>query len=133
MTLIIADLDNLKPVNDTFGHQAGDAILRAVSAGLKAWRQASTTCWRLGGDEFVLALPNVDAARAIECAEELKSVVAAMIVPMDNTLVRPSISVGVASCPEDGSTAAELIGVADSRMYEEKARRVEAKKLQLVS
>lgn len=133
LSLVIADLDNLKPVNDTLGHQAGDEILRAVSAGLKAWRRSQYTCWRLGGDEFVLVLPGLDAEQAMRCAEELKAVVAAISLPIGDTIVRPSISVGVAHCPEDGSTASELMGIADRRMYEEKALRVDEKNLLLVS
>jgi diguanylate cyclase (GGDEF)-like protein len=134
LTLIVADMDNLKPVNDTLGHQAGDQLLRAVANALKAWAPTGAVVWRLGGDEYVIALPGVgndDAFDHLDAARQVIAslIVASLIVPVGNTLVRPSISAGMAVCPAEADTAADLIAIADRRMYEAKTRRLEERRL----
>jgi diguanylate cyclase (GGDEF)-like protein len=119
LSIIFCDLDNLKQTNDTYGHDAGDAVLRAVAAAIRVWSGATYACWRLGGDEFVIAMPNVDATDAMIRGEKLRKAVATTLIPIEDTHLRTSISIGIASYPEDGNSPA-LLGIADRRMYESK-------------
>jgi diguanylate cyclase (GGDEF)-like protein len=125
LCVIVGDLDNLKPINDTYGHLAGDRVLKSVSLAIRTWAGPDYTCWRMGGDEFVVALPGIDEKEGGERAEQMRRTVASVAVPVSDTLVCPSISVGIASYPADGMTAGALLGVADSRMYTAKARQLE--------
>ncbi|MCW5622975.1 MAG: EAL domain-containing protein, partial [Burkholderiales bacterium] len=115
--LLLLDLDNFKVINDTMGHQAGDALLAALGHRLReALRQGDTVC-RLGGDEFAVIVDNVGSAQEVE-------LVAAKIV---NTLVLPlmvsgqevyvTASCGVSLYPEHGSDARTLVRTADTAMY----------------
>ena len=70
--MIFCDLDGLKIVNDTYGHLAGDRVLRAVSNAIRNWSGRGFTCWRLGGDEFVIALPNISEAEVLVLAANLR-------------------------------------------------------------
>jgi diguanylate cyclase (GGDEF)-like protein len=114
-------MDNFKQVNDAFGHQAGDRVLRAIGNALRVWAAPSYTCWRLGGEEFVVAMPNVGEAEALVIAADLRGIISALAVPVADTLVRPSISVGVATFPIDETNPGSLLGIADRRMYAAKA------------
>jgi diguanylate cyclase (GGDEF)-like protein len=129
LSLIVGDLDDFKQVNDAHGHQAGDRVLRAVGNAIRLWAGAEYTCWRLGGDEFVVALPNVTEAEGLALAADLRKKVRGLMVAVADTLVRPSISVGVASFPMDETTGGALIGIADSRMYAAKASEAQERKL----
>ena len=124
LSIIVGDLDNLKPVNDTFGHQAGDQVLVAVSKAILDWAEPEFTCWRLGGDEFLIALPDTDEAAGTAYAVELRRAIGALSIPIADAYVRPTMSVGVASFPLDETSADALIGIADRRMYTAKALRL---------
>jgi diguanylate cyclase (GGDEF)-like protein len=121
LSIIFGDMDNFKQVNDAFGHQAGDRVLRAIGNALRVWAAPSYTCWRLGGEEFVVAMPNVGEAEALVIAADLRGIISALAVPVADTLVRPSISVGVATFPIDETNPGSLLGIADRRMYAAKA------------
>jgi diguanylate cyclase (GGDEF)-like protein len=123
LSVIFGDLDNLKPVNDTYGHEAGDRVLRAVGEAILGWAGTSFFCWRLGGDEFVVALPRCGEDQAPAMAAELQKVVSSLLVPVADTNIRPSLSIGIATFPPDGSSAGTLLGIADRRMYAAKAAR----------
>ena len=129
LTVIVGDLDELKLVNDAYGHQAGDRVLRAVAETMRGWAGASYVCWRLGGDEFVVALPNVDEPQGLVVAASLRKVIGAINVPVADTLVRPSISVGIATFPSDETSAGALIGIADRRMYVAKTSQAQERQL----
>ena len=119
LSVIVGDLDNLKPVNDTYGHSAGDRLLQAVSDTLRTWGDGRFTCWRVGGDEFAMALPFVDEQAALLHASELRRRIGT--IQLDGQELRASISVGVASYPKDGENAGSLLAAADRRMYALKA------------
>ncbi|MDQ1505015.1 MAG: hypothetical protein QOD57_2742 [Actinomycetota bacterium] len=110
-SLVMLDLDGLKTVNDTLGHNAGDARLQALGAALRTTTRREDTAYRLGGDEFAVLLPGASPdqarpgmARVCEAA-----------VPTRFTF-------GVAACPDDGTTIAALVGAADARLYHRRAR-----------
>jgi diguanylate cyclase (GGDEF)-like protein len=121
LSVVFCDLNNLKRVNDSYGHEAGDRMLQAVARTIQAWAGERGICWRLstGGDEFVVALPGESGAEATRREEVLRQAVASILLPVADSQIRPSISLGVSSYPEDGSSAA-IMGIADKRMYADK-------------
>ncbi|TAM78639.1 MAG: GGDEF domain-containing protein, partial [Chloroflexota bacterium] len=115
--LLMIDLDGLKQINDTEGHHAGDRVLREVSLVLRRGIRSIDAGARLGGDEFMIILPETELSGAVVLAEKLRTGVAALRVDVDGTTIRPSISVGVVSYPEDGDTGDQLLVRADEAMY----------------
>jgi diguanylate cyclase (GGDEF)-like protein len=131
LSVIVGDLDNLKPVNDTYGHSAGDKLLQAVSDTLRSWGGRRFTCWRVGGDEFAIALPYVDEQSALGHASDLRRKISN--IQLAGQELRASISVGVASYPKDGESAGALLAAADRRMYALKALRAVERRLAAIA
>ena|SRR5579871_2553952 len=122
LTVLVADLDGFKQVNDRFGHLEGNKVLRAVASGLKAVCREYDYVARMGGDEFVVLLPGVKPADADHKALQFQGVVAQVC----RDLFRENIltaSVGIAHFPADGTDAEQLLAEADRRMYREKRAR----------
>ncbi|MEK8027612.1 putative bifunctional diguanylate cyclase/phosphodiesterase [Pseudaquabacterium rugosum] len=119
LAVLFVDLDGFKPVNDTWGHAVGDAVLRVVARRLAAPLQDRDTLARLGGDEFVVLLEGPDVAqRAPQLAERLLQALGASIRAEEHEITL-SASIGLALHPEDG-TAEQLATHADAAMYEAK-------------
>ncbi|MGE0450605.1 MAG: HD domain-containing phosphohydrolase [Vicinamibacterales bacterium] len=123
LALIALDVDGFKRVNDTYGHDAGDRVLRAVAATLVRGLRSSDLCVRCGGDEFIALLTGCGEADAEAKCRELQRGVDMAAVTVDNRRVAIGISAGAAIFPRDGRTSEELLGAADRRMYENKAQR----------
>lgn len=124
VTLLLLDLDNLKRLNDTYGHQAGDRTIREVADTIRALLRAYDLCARYAGDEFVVVLAGCDATEADERRAELQRAVDGLRVDVGRgRLATVGISAGAATFPADGHTIDELLAVADQRMYEDKVRR----------
>ena len=124
MAVLLLDLDNLKPINDTFGHHAGNLALCAVASVLRGAIRPYDICVRCGGDEFIVLLSDCEVDQAEAKRLELQKAVEAMPFSVGDLLrVRLSISVGAAVFPIDGETYDALLEVADSRMYRDKAER----------
>jgi len=104
LTLLLIDIDGFKSINDRFGHQAGDRVLQQVANAFSQGRTIDKV-GRLGGDEFALLLPETSASGATELADRLKP------------SMEPAVSVGIASWPDHGTTAAELHEAADCALY----------------
>jgi diguanylate cyclase (GGDEF)-like protein len=119
----VADLDHFKRVNDAFGHAAGDAVLRQAAAGLRSSIRATDLAARLGGEEFLVIAPRCKLAGAIKTAERFRDrLCASPVVIGRGAVARVTISVGVASSPEDPvGSAAELLARADAALYRAKA------------
>jgi diguanylate cyclase (GGDEF)-like protein len=122
LSIVNVDVDNLKPVNDTYGHAAGDQVLKAIGSCLLNWGGENAVHWRVGGDEFLVALPGVGAAEAAELAASLEALIATKQITVKGEEIALSVSAGTASYPEDAESMARLVAVADERMYERKAR-----------
>ena len=122
IAVLFLDLDGLKGVNDTFGHEAGDLLLKMVAARLQRRVRHTDTVARLGGDEFVVLLDN--AANKADVARLAATIVERINEPikLHGETVHVGCSVGIALNPEDGTTPAELIAIADRAMYKAKAR-----------
>ncbi|HEY0721289.1 MAG TPA: diguanylate cyclase [Gammaproteobacteria bacterium] len=120
VALLLIDLDEFKPINDSLGHEVGDTVLQAIATRLQELVRTSDTVARLGGDEFVIVLSDLDdAIRAVAIGEKVIRELAQPMVVNGNTL-QVSASVGVAFYPEDGSSIATLLRQADKAMYEAK-------------
>jgi diguanylate cyclase (GGDEF)-like protein len=113
--LLMMDLDELKTVNDRYGHFIGDRVLRGVGDVIRDGVRRIDTAARYGGDEFVVLLPETEATGAYVLAEKIRLGVADLTVP--GTEARASLSVGVVNYPDDGTTSDELMIAADQAMY----------------
>jgi diguanylate cyclase (GGDEF)-like protein/PAS domain S-box-containing protein len=118
LCVVMLDLDNFKPFNDTFGHDAGDSMLRELAHALSEKLRKSDIACRYGGDEFVLVLPDSSMADAERRIEQIRVMVGEKQtqqgVPQLNTI---TVSAGIAGAPEHGATAAELIHAADMALF----------------
>ncbi len=119
ISIIIADLNGLKTVNDTLGHQAGDSLIRRMAEVLKASLDEGNIAARIGGDEFALILPDVDEEGAKESLERIAS-----LIVLNNKYYREpelSMSLGAATSRPD-LTLEKIIALADDAMYEDKGQ-----------
>ncbi|MGH7165407.1 MAG: diguanylate cyclase [Nitrospiraceae bacterium] len=123
LSLLMIDLDHFKLVNDTFGHQVGDIVLKTVAAALHRALKESDTLARYGGEEFVAVLPQTDTGAALAVAERLRVAVEGLslrkLAPATPDHV--TISVGVATYPTQAKTVQELIRLADEALYQAKS------------
>jgi diguanylate cyclase (GGDEF)-like protein len=116
--MVMLDLDDLKSVNDRFGHIAGDQVLRTVADIVRGGVRKIDTAARYGGDEFVALLPETDPTGGWVVAEKIRQVVAEQGLPGIDP--GPTVSVGVVSYPADGRSADALLVSADRAMYASK-------------
>jgi len=117
LALAMIDIDHFKSVNDTFGHDGGDAVLRDISSQLRGMLRASDTLCRYGGEEFALILPHINQDSAAVLLERLRKAVEGMrVVLEDGKQVTVTMSVGLASL-QDGMTPGQLLGNADKSLY----------------
>ena len=119
LALIVFDVDALKVVNDSRGHQAGDTLLRTFGRRLRGMVRKPDHLCRTGGDEFAIMLPETDLAGARTLAERARAIAADWEPEGQLKGVTPSASFGVAAW-RDGETAEELVARADRAMYEAK-------------
>ena len=117
VSLVMCDIDHFKAVNDTYGHLAGDEVLRAFSRLIKQYSRSGDIICRYGGEEFLLVLPGMNRERAVERAEQLRVAFAAALMAHDASIIRATASFGVASFPKDGDEIDELITAADKALY----------------
>jgi two-component system cell cycle response regulator len=129
LAVAMVDVDNFKHLNDEFGHASGDRVLKHVAQQLEAAVRRTDLVARYGGEEFVVVLPESNASQAMMRMERIRESIASAALPLEKHKARTSqanmkitISIGIASWPEDGKTSAELISSADRRMYEAKKR-----------
>lgn len=122
ISIAVMDIDYFKQFNDRHGHAAGDAALQAVARALRARVRATDFVGRMGGEEFVVALPETTAQAAVTVAEGLRVAVSEAPVTIAGNRIpaRVTISVGVASWPDNGDEITRLLDRADDRMYEAK-------------
>lgn len=121
LVLFVVDLDNFKPINDTYGHALGDEVLRAFAQALLAVARKSDTVARLGGDEFAVVCPGMKDESAISdfCLRFFKGL-DALQAPFHHIEIRASV--GVALYPQHGQDAQTLMNGADAAMYLSKKR-----------
>jgi len=123
LSVVMLDVDRFKEFNDRYGHAAGDVGLRAVAERIRLMTRRSDVVARYGGEEFVLLLPDTRAETALDKLEEIRLEVEVLRIglPRDQGRASLTISAGVATFPEDGESAEELIDEADARLFRAKA------------
>ena len=122
-SIVFLDVDELKRINDTYGHLAGDTLLREVSNALMDAVRGEDVVSRYGGDEFVVLLPATAAAAAASVAQRISDGIARHRFMAGRELLQiPGVSLGLATFPRDGSTAEELLACADATLYRQKRR-----------
>jgi diguanylate cyclase (GGDEF)-like protein len=112
VSLVLLDLRGFKKVNDTQGHQAGDAVLQWVAHVLRRRVRKTDFAFRIGGDEFAVLLPGTGLSGAVAFAESLYPALRS-----EDRLRGADVTLGVASCPEHGATTDELVRAADRALY----------------
>jgi diguanylate cyclase (GGDEF)-like protein len=128
--LLILDVDNLKLINDTYGHNVGDAVLANLGKLLARRVRADDMPARIGGDEFAVLMPDTDKRRASAVAARLeKALQRKPIYEAEGLELRLSVSCGVAGYPWSGEDVAEIVQAADADMYAVKATRKAGYKL----
>tara|TARA_R110002094_G_scaffold220527_1_gene193354 strand:- start:291 stop:1511 length:1221 start_codon:yes stop_codon:yes gene_type:complete len=121
--VMFLDLDRFKRINDTLGHDAGDALLVIVAQRLKSCVRSTDTVARIGGDEFTVLLPQTDGVKAaVRVAEKIISVFNEPVDVGNGQCIVATTSIGIAMAPEDGVDAEELIKRADLAMYKAKKK-----------
>lgn len=118
--VLMIDVDNLKSINDRYGHEAGNRALKLVAGSLGRLTRSADICARFAGDEFVLLLKNADRNVAEEVAQRIRNVVFATTLELEATIVRVQVSAGVAVYPEDGRALEQILNAADRAMYKDK-------------
>jgi diguanylate cyclase (GGDEF)-like protein len=119
--VMVVDLDGFKPVNDVFGHNAGDHVLRELAHRMAQALPDGATLCRPGGDEFLVYLPNVRESAAMAVARTIAGAVRPSI-EVSGAAITVTASIGIALYPEDGITHAELFRAADLAMYQVKRK-----------
>ena len=122
VSILLIDIDRFKVYNDTFGHSAGDKLLRQIAGVLLQLRRPGDVAARFGGEEFVCLYPSVGRPEAIRRAEQIRLRVEATPIELRRAVTRITVSIGVATFPEDGTTAEAILERADRRLYQAKER-----------
>ena len=118
VSLAFFDVDHFKKVNDTFGHQGGDAVLVSLASAIRSMIRNEDVFARYGGEEFALILRGIDGAGAGTVGERLRERIEAMRVPFENKTLTVTVSVGCASFAElEEKTPESLVSTADKRLY----------------
>ena len=128
-SVLVGDVDHFKQYNDAFGHPAGDEVLKSIAEVMRSSTRKVDCCARYGGEEFVIVLPDTVITEALEVAEHIRARVAAK--KFNGRKI--TLSIGVATFPEDAKDAEAIIAVADEALYQAKRegrdRTVRARKL----
>src|SRR4029078_5498717 len=122
LSLVMADLDLLRDINNTYGHLAGDAVLQGIAEVFRSHLRHYDVPARFGGEEFAILLPETSPEQAFEIADRIRRTVAARTYDVETSSepIRATVSIGVAGFPRDGSDANELIHQADLAVYRAK-------------
>jgi len=124
--VLMVDLDHFKRVNDTYGHLAGDSVLKAVGDLLRAEVRDYDVVGRFGGEEFAVLLPDITEQASIAIAERIRAAVTKLEVDVEveehrlATISGLSVSIGVAVCPDSGTVVDRLLLAADTALYKAK-------------
>jgi diguanylate cyclase (GGDEF)-like protein len=122
LAVVMLDLDHFKRFNDTFGHEVGDMLLREVGHLLKHHVRHGDVACRFGGEELMIVMPDIDAASALQRAEEIREAVKRLQMACRGQSVgNVTVSLGVALYPDHGTTPADLVKASDTALYRAKS------------
>jgi diguanylate cyclase (GGDEF)-like protein len=122
-SVLMIDVEHLKAINDTFGHDAGNRALKLVADALVRLTRSTDTIARASGDEFIVHLGDADKSVAEEVAQRIRNVVFSTTLEVDVKIVRVKVNVGAATFPENGNTLQAVMTAADRLMYKDKELR----------
>jgi diguanylate cyclase (GGDEF)-like protein len=121
LALLMLDIDHFKQFNDTYGHEAGDVVLREVAETMREAVRSEDIVCRYGGEEFVIILPEVSTEDALARAESIRQLVSDIRLQYRGEALRDvTISIGVAMCPYNADSLEQLLRIADRSLYEAK-------------
>jgi diguanylate cyclase (GGDEF)-like protein len=121
LSLVVLDIDHFKQINDTFGHIAGDMVLRKIGLVLQAHVRTSDVACRMGGEEFSLVFAELPLPVAVQRAEDIREALRKVSLTYESRVLDPvTASFGVAAYPDHGRTAEALFRAADRALYEAK-------------
>lgn len=121
LSIMMLDIDHFKRINDTYGHLAGDYVLKEVAKTIKNSIRQSDICGRFGGEEFLIALPNTKLSGAMKLAERIRKTIEEGIFNFENYNIKVTLSIGITSASKSDSLFS-LIERADEALYEAKKK-----------
>ncbi len=121
LSVVVADFDLLRDVNNRYGHLMGDQMIRRVADAIRASLREYDVPARFGGDEFVVLMPETTLPEAMAVAERIRRGVESIVLKSGDASVPASVSIGVALFPSHGRTASDLLAAADRAVYKAKA------------
>lgn len=119
-SIVLFDIDFFKKINDTYGHLAGDAVLRQLGAVVRSKSRRDDVVARVGGEEFGVVLPEIDRAGALAFAEKLRKAVEKTAFKFEETIIPLTVSLGVATIAETDEDPLEIVKRADQFLYDAK-------------
>jgi diguanylate cyclase (GGDEF)-like protein len=122
-SILMVDIEHLKTINDTYGHEAGSRAVKLVAEALLRLTRSTDIAARYGGDEFIVFLGGADKDIAEEVAQRIRNVVFATTLEVDVKMVRIKANVGAASFPDNGNNLQAVMAAADRAMYKDKGLR----------
>lgn len=120
LSLIMFDIDHFKKINDSYGHLAGDHVLKHLAMVIKSRIRREDILSRYGGEEFSIILPEIDLENAIQFAEKIRKLVEKAVFTFEDTEIPVTISIGVTNYDTQQADVSEFIKVADEKLYEAK-------------
>nr|WP_274611092.1 sensor domain-containing diguanylate cyclase [Rhodovibrio sodomensis] len=117
LAVVLFDLDDFKTVNDTYGHPAGDNVLRYVTGCATDTLRSSDTLGRIGGEEFALLMPETQPEAALDCVERLRRTIADTEIPIDTGRIAVTASFGVCPLTDRYGDVESLLAAADQALY----------------
>ncbi len=121
LTLVMADIDHFKKVNDTYGHPAGDAVIKTIGKRLLEFVRAEDVVGRMGGEEFLIVLTDCHPTKAFDTVDRLRQAVSLLPIAADGSSVRTTLSFGVVTAiPQEGAEIERLMKQADEALYKAK-------------
>lgn len=120
LSLVMLDLDNFKAINDTYGHQTGDAVITLVAKLLQSFSRRSDVLFRYGGEEFLVLLPNTSTAQALKLTEQWRLQIEKSLIKVEEKQIHITVSAGI-TCFLIDSSVENFILAADKALYQAKA------------